>query len=68
MFWRAACSDNYVGSLGAGMLANALQTNTSIRELSLRGNELGDEGIKALCNALAGRDTPLTLLDIANNK
>ena len=62
------CSDNYVGSLGAGMLANALQANTGIKELTLRGNDLGDEGVKALCNALAARETPLTMLDIANNK
>ena len=50
------------------MLANALKANRGIRELSIRGNELGDEGVKALCNALAARDTPLTLLDLANNK
>ena len=62
------CSDNYVGALGANMLANALKSNKGIRELSLRGNELGDEGIKALCSSLAARETPLTHLDIANNK
>lgn len=50
------------------MLANALKTNTGIRELALRGNDLGDEGVKALCSALAARDAPLHVLDLANNK
>lgn len=41
--------------MGAGVLAAALRKNTSIRELHIKGNELGDEGVKALCEALAER-------------
>ena len=50
----AACSDNYIGGLGATVLANALQRNTSLRELYIKGNELGDTGVEALCKAFAG--------------
>lgn len=62
------CSDNYVGALGASTLANGLRANTGIEELYIKGNDIGDEGIKALCNALAERTTPLSVLDIGNNK
>ena len=48
------CSDNYVGGLGATVLANALAKNTSLRELYIKGNELGDTGVEALCKAFSG--------------
>lgn len=41
--------------MGTGVLAAALRPNTSLRELHIKGNELGDEGVKALCEALAER-------------
>ncbi len=47
-------SDNYVGGLGATVLANALAKNTSLRELYIKGNELGDTGVEALCKAFSG--------------
>ena len=50
----ACCSDNYVGGLGATVLANALAKNTSLRELYIKGNELGDTGVEALCKAFSG--------------
>lgn len=49
------CSDNYIGSVGAGVLAAALRQNESLNELHIKGNDLGDEGVKALCEALKER-------------
>ena len=61
----AACSDNYIGGLGAAVLANALQKNTSLQELYIKGNELGDAGVEALCKAFTGGALyPYTLLHI----
>ena len=48
------CSDNYVGGVGATVLANALAKNSSLRELYIKGNELGDTGVEALCKAFSG--------------
>ena len=50
------------------MLSNALKSNTSIRELYWRGNELGNEGIKALCSSLQERSTQMAVLDVGNNR
>ena len=38
------------------MLANALQKNTSLRELYIKGNEIKDTGVEALCKAFTGAD------------
>ena len=62
------CSDNYIGALGAAVIANALKKNKSLRELHMKGNELGDEGVKAICAALRERQAPITSLDFGNNK
>ena len=61
-------SDNYVGGLGAAVLANALQKNTALQELYIKGNELGNEGVKALCGALTQRKVPFRVLDVGNNR
>ena len=52
-------SDNYVGTAGALSLAAALRQNRSLVELKARANELGDDGIGAICEALSDRqDSP----------
>ena len=61
-------SDNYPTALGGAVLSNALKSNTSIRELYWRGNELGNEGIKALCSSLQERSTQMAVLDVGNNR
>ena len=61
-------SDNYLGEEGAKLLADALSVNTTITELSLKGNELGDLGIKAICEALAERSCGIKSLDLGNNR
>ena len=61
-------SDNYLGEAGAKLLADALSGNTTITELSLKGNELGDVGIKAICEALAERSCGIKSLDLGNNR
>ena len=45
-------SDNYLGEKGGVALGEALAKNSSIKEIFLKGNELGDEGIQAVCKAL----------------
>ena len=62
------CSDNYIGALGASVIANALKKNKTLRKLHMKGNELGDEGIKAICGALKERQSPIESLDFGNNK
>ena len=62
------CSDNYVGALGAAVLSNALKTNKSLKELHIKGNELGNEGIKVICTALSQRQTTFKALDAGNNR
>jgi hypothetical protein len=44
-----------LGEVGALALAAALERNKSIRELNIKGNEVGDAGIKAICEALMVR-------------
>ena len=62
------CSDNYVGAIGAAILGNALQRNSSLRELSLKGNELVNEGTLALCKAFEERQGAISFLDLGNNR
>ena len=62
------CSDNYVGAIGAATLANALQRNTTLHELSLKGNELVNEGTRALCKAFEERQGAISFLDLGNNR
>ena len=50
------------------MLANALKKNNALRELHIKGNELGNEGVKAICTALSERETPFEDLDVGNNR
>ncbi|KAK4358196.1 hypothetical protein RND71_023806 [Anisodus tanguticus] len=53
---------NYGGALGAAALAKGLESNKS-----LRGNSVGDEGVRALISGLSLRKGKLVLLDLANN-
>lgn len=48
-------TDNYLGEEGALSLADALRANSSIKELHLKGNEMGDKGVAAVCEALLVR-------------
>ena len=41
--------------MGASLFAQALKKNTSIEEFSIKGNEIGNEGLKALSEALIVR-------------
>ena len=50
------------------MLAKALLQNKSLRELHIKGNQLGDEGIKVLCDAFRDRKSPVACLDFGNNR
>ncbi len=48
-------TDNYLGEAGALSLADSLRANSSLRELHLKGNEIGDKGVTAICEALMVR-------------
>lgn len=61
-------SDNYIGALGAAVLANALKGNAALTGLHIKGNELGNEGVKALCEAFRAREGRVTALDFGNNR
>lgn len=36
--------------------------------LAVQGNELGNEGVKAICQALLDRQSPISALDFGNNR
>jgi NLR family CARD domain-containing protein 3 len=62
-------SDNYIGALGASTLANAIAKNSTLEELELKGNELGNEGVKAICGAFRSRKGgSVKALDLGNNR
>lgn len=65
---RFCCSDNYLEEQGAQILADALRENSTITELSLKGNDLGDAGIGRICEALLKRKCRIKTLDLGNNK
>ena len=50
------------------MLANALKTNTTLTGLHIKGNELGNEGVKALCDAFRAREGRVVALELGNNR
>ncbi len=50
-------SDNYIGGMGSIVLANALKQNKGLQELHIKGNDIGDAGITAICQALEGMGT-----------
>lgn len=37
--------------MGCSLLAEALKRNTSIEDFSIKGNDIGNEGLKVLCEA-----------------
>lgn len=63
-----SCSDNYLGEEGAKILGKALENNELITDLALKGNDLGDAGISAICEALRKRKGRIRSLDLGNNK
>jgi len=60
-------SDNLIRSQGASDLGRALEINTSLTELLIKLNRLGDEGGKALVESLKVNKS-LTLLTLAHNE
>lgn len=62
------CSDNYLGEEGAKLIADALLENTTITDLSLKGNDLGDTGVSHICEALLKRKCQIKSLDLGNNR
>ena len=70
---RTACraaEDGIPGRAGDGRgcaaLAEALETNSRVRELSLRGNNMGDLGARAL-EARLNEKGRLTKIDVSDN-
>ena len=61
--------NNDIEHKGARRLSEALKVNTSLTELDISHNNIGDEGTIALAEALGeGGNTTLTKLDISYNK
>ena len=48
-------------------LGAALRSNTTLEGLNLSENELGDEGIRNLCEGFFGHNTTLRELDLSRN-
>ncbi|CAF0913181.1 unnamed protein product [Adineta steineri] len=58
---------NEITTEGIFLLAEALQSNTTLLTLDLRGNNILDEGVYALTNALSTANTTLKLLNFSDN-
>ena len=50
----------------AVVAAEALLSNTAITSLNMRGNQIGDKGVRALCNMLL-KNPNISTLDISHN-
>lgn len=62
-------SDNYIGALGSSVVANAIAKNRTLEDLEIKGNELGDAGVAAVCRAFAERSGgSVKALDFGNNR
>ena len=59
-------SHNGLDGASMAQLAGALQTNRSVRMLSVANNKIGSEGVKALCDCLRV-NTAIQSLDLSNN-
>ena len=44
-------------SEGAGLLAQALKSNSTLKYMELKGNNLGDEGVQLIAEALKNNST-----------
>ena len=61
-------SRNCLGAEGAAALAPALAANGGLTALDLSFNELKDEGISAVCEAIqSNKETKLSSLNFGNN-
>lgn len=47
-------------------MADLIKENKGLRAIKLKGNKIGDEGVKALCKALVG--TSIHTIDVSYNK
>jgi Ran GTPase-activating protein (RanGAP) involved in mRNA processing and transport len=63
--WLRDCS---VTDVGARLLASCLEQNMSIVDLFLGGNEIGDEGLGYICDALRGSNCTLVSLEMDDNR
>ena len=66
MSWELFLGGNSIGDAGATQLADALRTNTSVKELYLGGNSIGDAGATQLADALRA-NTSVKLLYLSDN-
>ena len=58
---------NVITSKGASILADALQYNNTLEQLSLWNNYIGDTGVDILCTALSMNKNNLRKLDLSEN-
>ena len=58
---------NRIDNQGAEQLARALQTNTTLSELYLNNNMIGEKGAQALLDTLMGPNKTLSVLDLGGN-
>ena len=60
-------SGSAIGSMGATLLARGLMNNRGLTSLNLSSNNITDDGMSALCDALKTGACPLQTLDVSNN-
>ena len=60
--------NNDITSQGGFYLAEYLNSNTSLRQLFLGGNNLREKGLKTLLNTMSTTNKNITNLDLSNNK
>ena len=62
-----AIQNNYIGLKGATSLAECLKHMKSLTRLDLSHDEIGDQGIKEIVEALDGCNSNLEELDLSGN-
>ena len=66
---RPSLSKNQLGAEGAQNLAEFLPVLPSLTELNLYGNEVKDEGVTVICEAVqSNKETKLASLNVGINK
>ncbi len=59
--------NNLIGGQGGVSIGHALQNNDILKELNLRLNRLGDEGVQSIVRALQDKNTTLSTLNVGSN-
>ncbi len=59
---------NRITSIGVSILVDALKSNNTLQQLSLRNNDISDDGVRSLAKVLSINNNTLNALDLGHNR